>query len=49
VADARSFVQSTGATFVVEECNSNYNLARTLGPLIKAQKRFGCSAVYRVK
>jgi hypothetical protein len=45
---ARAFVLSTGARFVLEDCNSNFNLERTLGPLIKAEKRFGCAAVYRV-
>jgi hypothetical protein len=47
-AAARAFVLSTGARFVLADCGSRTNLGRTLAPIIRAAKRFGCATVYEV-
>jgi hypothetical protein len=48
-AQARAFVRSTGARFLLEDCYSHANLTKLLGPLVLAERRFGCAAVYEVK
>jgi hypothetical protein len=48
-AQARAFVRSTGARFLLEDCNSTADLAKILGPLVVWEKRFGCAAVYEVR
>jgi hypothetical protein len=48
-AQARAFVRSTGARFVLEDCNSTADLAKILGSLVLSEKRFGCAAVYEVR
>jgi hypothetical protein len=48
-AQARAFVRSTGARFLLQDCNSPANLTKLLGPLVVAQKRFGCAVVYEVR
>ncbi len=46
---ARAFVRSTGARFLLKDCNTRFDVGKLIGPLIKAEKRFGCAAVYRVR
>jgi hypothetical protein len=48
-AQARAFVRSSRARFVLEDCNSHADLSKLLGPLVVSEKRFGCTAVYEVK
>lgn len=48
-AAARAFVRSTGARFLLEDCNSHANLTKLLRPLVVAQRRFGCASVYEVR
>ncbi len=47
-AVARSFVRSTSAKFLLQDCNSRGNLVAALGPMIRSVKRFGCAAVYEL-
>ncbi|MGI9183354.1 MAG: hypothetical protein ACR2GZ_00095 [Solirubrobacteraceae bacterium] len=44
-AQARAFVRSSGARFVLASCGPRVNLLRLLGPLIVSVHRFGCAAV----
>jgi hypothetical protein len=46
--DAREFVRSTGARFLVSDCRDRADLASDLGPILTAVRRFGCATVYRV-
>jgi hypothetical protein len=48
-AQARAFVRSTGARFLLEDCNSDANLTKLLSPLVVSAKRFGCASVYEVR
>jgi hypothetical protein len=48
-AAARRFVQSTGARFVLEDCESRAELGRLLAPLIASEQRVGCAAVYELR
>ncbi len=43
---ARRFVLSTGARFVLADCRSTADLARTLAPIIHSVRRYGCASVY---
>jgi hypothetical protein len=43
---AQSFVASTGATLLVSDCRHQANLARKLGPAVRAVHQFGCARVY---
>jgi hypothetical protein len=43
---AHSFVQRSGARFLLASCAPHVNLKRLLGPMIIAVHRFGCAAVY---
>jgi hypothetical protein len=45
---ARSFVRSTGARFVVADCDSTVKLESALAPMTVSVTRFGCSSVYEV-
>jgi len=45
-AQAQSFVQRSGARFVLASCAPHANLERLLGPMIIAVHRFGCAAVF---
>jgi hypothetical protein len=47
-AAAQAFVRSTGARFVLQDCQSRGDLRTALGPSITATRRFGCATVYRV-
>ena len=46
---ARAFVRSTGARFLLRDCNSTADLAKILGPLVVSEKQFGCAAVFEVR
>jgi hypothetical protein len=48
-AQARQFVLSTRARFVLTDCSVRGDLARRLGPLVESEYRFGCAAVYEVR
>lgn len=45
---ARSFVVSTGARFVLADCETSADMRKLLGPLIRSTNTFGCAAVYEV-
>jgi hypothetical protein len=45
-AQARAFVVSSGARFVLASCAPRVNMLRLLGPLIVSVHRFGCAAVF---
>jgi hypothetical protein len=45
---ARRFVRRTHARFVLADCETSPILRRTLRPIIRSVRRFGCAAVYRV-
>jgi hypothetical protein len=47
-AAARAFVRSTGARFVLQDCQSHGDLRSALGPMISSTRRFGCATVYEV-
>jgi hypothetical protein len=47
-AEARKFVLSTGARFVLQNCRSRADLERTLRPIIGSVHRFGCATLYRI-
>jgi hypothetical protein len=47
-AAAQAFVRSTGARFVLQDCESHGDLRLALGPMITATRRFGCATVYEV-
>jgi hypothetical protein len=46
---ARAFVLSTGARFVIDDCWTRKNLTRLLGPIIQWSHQFGCARVYAIK
>jgi hypothetical protein len=45
-ADARAFVRSTGAKFVLSDCQSGGTLDKALTPISTTVARFGCARVY---
>jgi hypothetical protein len=45
---ARRFVRSTGARFILTDCESRPNLKKMLGSLILSVQRFGCASVYEL-
>jgi hypothetical protein len=47
-AAARAFVRSTGARFVLQDCESRGDLSTALGPMVTSTRRFGCATVYEV-
>jgi hypothetical protein len=47
-SEARSFVASTGAQFVLADCRAA-DLHGTLGPLVANVQHFGCATVYELK
>lgn len=47
-AEAESFVASTGARFLLADCNTRANLERDLAPIIQSAHRFGCATVYQL-
>jgi hypothetical protein len=48
-AQARKFVRSTGARFLLRDCRAHAKLRETIKPLIIAAKHFGCATVYEVR
>jgi hypothetical protein len=46
--DARSYVRSTGARFLLKDCYSPEVVPKLLGSMIVDTKRFGCASVYQV-
>jgi hypothetical protein len=46
---ARQFVSSTGARFVLTDCTHNANLVPALRPMLVSVRRFGCATVYQVR
>jgi hypothetical protein len=46
---ARAFVRSTGARFLLEDCNSHGDLNKLLGNMVVSERRFGCASVYEVR
>ena len=47
-AAARRFVTSTGARFVLADCQTAADMSKLLGPMIRSEHAFGCAAVYDV-
>ena len=47
--EARAFVRSTGARFVIQDCAAGRDLGPVLGPLVQRRHRFGCATVYEVE
>jgi hypothetical protein len=45
---ARSFVVSSGARFVLADCETTADMRQLLGPIIRSSRSFGCAAVYEV-
>jgi hypothetical protein len=45
---ARRFVLTSGARFLLADCRPNADLDKLLGAIVRAVRRFGCAAVYRV-
>jgi hypothetical protein len=48
-ADAIAFVRSTGARYVIADCQHHPDLPRLLGPIVVSARRFGCTTVVQVK
>jgi hypothetical protein len=46
---AQQFVRSTGARFVLTDCQHNADLVPALGPLLVSVHRFGCATVYQLQ
>jgi hypothetical protein len=47
-AAAQSFILSSGAKFVLADCQTTSDLRTLLGPIVRAAHGFGCAAVYEV-
>ena len=45
---ARAFVRSTGAAFVLVDCQGSDDVSAELRPLVSRTHRFGCATVYEV-
>ncbi|HUA49069.1 MAG TPA: hypothetical protein VMA77_27790 [Solirubrobacteraceae bacterium] len=45
---ARRFVLSSGARFVLADCETTADMRTLLGPIIRSTHSFGCAAVYEV-
>jgi hypothetical protein len=48
-AAARSFVLTSGARFVLADCETVADMRTLLGPIIRSARDFGCAAVYEVQ
>jgi hypothetical protein len=48
-AQARRFVRSVGARFLLSDCQTTGDVSRLLGPLVASERRFGCAAVYELR
>jgi hypothetical protein len=47
-AAARALVRLTRARFAVSDCRHGADLSRSLGPLVRSVRRFGCAEVYEL-
>ncbi len=48
-AQARQFVLSSGARFLLADCRPHVNMRRMLGPMVLDDVRFGCADVYQLR
>jgi len=48
-AEARQFVASSGARFILSDCNADRDLTQDLRPLIASVRHFGCATVYELR
>jgi hypothetical protein len=48
-AEARTFVRSIGARFVLADCRASAELAHLLRAVLASSWRFGCAAVYELR
>ncbi len=46
---ARSFILSSGARFLLADCETTTDIPKLLGPVIRSTHSFGCAAVYEVE
>ena len=46
--DARSYVRSTGARFLLKDCYSPEAVPKLLRSMVVDTKRFGCASVYQI-
>jgi len=46
---ARRLVRSSGARFVLSDCDTRADLLELLGPIVGSVHRFGCAAVYVIR
>lgn len=47
-AQARGFVRTSGARFLLADCTTTADMRKLLGPMIRSAHGFGCAAVYEV-
>jgi hypothetical protein len=47
--EARRFVRSTGAGFVLADCGTSDKLQMLIAPLISSWVRYGCASVYQLR
>jgi hypothetical protein len=45
---ARQFVRTSGARFVLADCHTKADLTRELAPMLAGVRRFGCATVYEI-
>jgi hypothetical protein len=48
-APVQRFVLSSGARFVLADCQTTADMKKLLGPIIRSAHGFGCAAVYEVE
>jgi hypothetical protein len=46
---AIALVRSSGAAFVLDDCNDRADLLRLIKPIVVSVRRFGCAGVYRIR
>jgi len=46
---AVAFVKSSGARFLLSDCNNHVDLSVALAPIVRSVHHFGCATVYEVK
>ena len=46
---ARRFVLTSGARFLLADCETTADMRKLLGPVIRSTHSFGCAAVYEVE
>jgi hypothetical protein len=47
-SDARSFVESTGAAYVLSDCRTSHDISEELGSAIGSSRRFGCATLHEL-